>query len=54
MDNDKQFVYDSLELTMLGRELPDRLLIYRAINSDPQVLSAVYAAYNMSNNICTT
>lgn len=37
MDKHREFISDSLELTLLSRELPDRLLVYRAIVSDPQV-----------------
>lgn len=37
IDKHRQFIYDSLELTMLSRELPDRLLLYRAVVADPQV-----------------
>ena len=37
MDKHRAFISDSLELTLLSRELPDRLLVYRAIVSDPQV-----------------
>lgn len=40
MDKHRAFISDSLELTLLSRELPDRLLVYRAIVSDPQVEEA--------------
>jgi carboxyl-terminal processing protease len=37
MDNNKDYVVDSIELSLLSRELPDRLLLYRNAVTDPQV-----------------
>ena len=37
VDKHRSFIYDSIELSLLSRELPDRLLMYRAVVTDPQV-----------------
>ena len=37
VDKYRSFIYDSIELSLLSRELPDRLLMYRAVVTDPQV-----------------
>jgi hypothetical protein len=40
MDSVKENIADGLEVTLLSRELPDRLLIWRAVTDDQQVLEA--------------
>lgn len=40
MEENKQQVSNSLELALLSREFPDRLLLYRAIKDDPQIDAA--------------
>ena len=41
MDHNKKFIIDGLELAILNKELPDRLVIYHTVVQDPQVHAAV-------------
>ena len=40
LERNKEQVANALELTLLARELPDRLLIFEAIKGDPQIDAA--------------
>ena len=46
VDKHRSFIYDSIELSLLSRELPDRLLMYRAVVTDPQV-----SRYSLVNGV---
>mmetsp|Transcript_19059 Transcript_19059/g.18390 ORF Transcript_19059/g.18390 Transcript_19059/m.18390 type:complete len:1062 (-) Transcript_19059:391-3576(-) len=61
MDKNREFVINDIEITILSRELPDRLLLFRNVITDPQVGKAVDILKSSiansdvnSNNIHTT
>jgi len=40
MEANRKEITNSLELALLSRELPDRLLLFKAIQNDPQLKAA--------------
>ena len=41
MDTNKPNILNDIELSLLSREFPDKLVLYKSLLNDPQLLSAI-------------
>ena len=41
MDTNKPNILNDIELSLLSREFPDKLVLYQSLLNDPQLLSAI-------------
>ena len=41
MDTNKPNILNDIELSLLSREVPDKLVLYKSLLNDPQLLSAI-------------